>query len=125
MGGFHPPFHGFHMEYFWLSPHPFSYSIPTMESIWNDHGMDHSMDIPWSSPCGFHMDSMEFPMKLNPNSMDYSIWIPWNIPYGMVRDLIRILMNVIIYGLIPLYYIYKVKKKNCIPWELNTGPHDT
>jgi hypothetical protein len=85
------------MEYFWLSPHPFSHSIPTME----------------------------FPMKLNPNSMDYSIWIPWNIPYGMVRDLIRILMNVIIYGLIPLYYIYKVKKKNCIPWELNTGPHDT
>ena len=66
------------------------------------------------------MDSMEFP---NPDSMDYSIWIPWNIPHGMVRDLIRILMNVIIHVLTPLYYIYKVKK-NCIDQGLNTGPHN-
>jgi hypothetical protein len=33
-------------------------------------------------PYGFHMDSMEFPMKLNSGSMDYSTWIPWSIPYG-------------------------------------------
>jgi hypothetical protein len=85
-----------------------------MESIWNDHGMDHSMDIPWSSPCGFHMDSMEFPMKLNPDSMDYSTWIPWTIshgfhglfhmdsmehstwiPHGIPMDLTRILINII------------------------------
>jgi hypothetical protein len=31
--------------------------------------------------------------------------------YGILRDLIRILINVIRYNLIPLYYIYKVKKK--------------
>jgi hypothetical protein len=58
------------------------------------------------------------------DSMDYSIWIPWNSPHGMVRDLIRILINVIIYALIPLYYIYKVKKKNCIVGELNSGLDD-
>jgi hypothetical protein len=54
MGGFHPPFHGFHMEYFWLSPQLFFNSISTMESIWNVHGMMHSIWIPWTGPCGFH-----------------------------------------------------------------------
>ena len=44
---------------FWLATQPFFHSIPTMESIWNPYGMDHSMDIPCASLCGFHMDSME------------------------------------------------------------------
>ena len=57
---------------FWLGPQPFFHSIPTVDSIWNVYGMDHSMDIPWTSPCGFHMDSMECPMKLNPDSMECS-----------------------------------------------------
>ena len=107
-------------NFFWLGPYPISHSIATMDSIWNVYGMDHSMVSPWSSPCGFHMDSMEFP---NPDSIDYFIWIPWNIPHGMVRDLIRI-MNVIIYVPILIYYIYKEGKK-CIDQGLNIGPDDT
>ena len=45
---------------FWLATQPLFHSIPTMESIWNLYGMDHSMDIPCASPCGFHGISNEF-----------------------------------------------------------------
>ena len=68
---------------FWLATQPFFHSIPTMESIWNPYGMDHSMDIPCTSPGGFHVDSMEFPMNLHCKFIYYSIWIPWNSPYGL------------------------------------------
>jgi hypothetical protein len=119
---------------FWLGPQPFFQSIPSMESIWTIYGMIHSMDQSMDSPYGFHMDSMEFPMNFNSKSMYYSIgnpwtspygihgtfhmnqsiWIPWNSPHGTVhmdsihgilRDLIRIVMNVFKYNLIPLLYI--------------------
>jgi hypothetical protein len=43
MGGFHPSFHGFHMEYFWLSPQLFFHSIVAMDS------MDRSRWIPLDS----------------------------------------------------------------------------
>jgi hypothetical protein len=77
---------------FWLGPQPFYQSIPTM-------------------------DSMEFPMNFNCKSMYYSIWNPWTSPYGIhgtvhmdsiygiLRDLIRIVMNVFKYNLRPLLYI--------------------
>ena len=82
MGGFQPHSMDCIWTIFWLATQPFFHSIPTMESIWNPYGMDHSMDIPCSSPCGFLVDSMEFPMNLHCKSMYYSIWIPWNSPYG-------------------------------------------
>jgi hypothetical protein len=67
------------------------------------------------------MDSPWTPHGLSP-------WIPWTIPhgfYGILKDLIRILINVIMYNLIPLYCIYKVKKKKCTVDELNSGPWGT
>jgi hypothetical protein len=36
---------------------------------------------------------------------------PCTSPYGILRDLIRIVMNVFKYNLIPLLYIYSGKKK--------------
>ena len=71
----------FHMDYFWLATWPFSHSMPTMESIWNPYGMDHSMDIPCASPYGFHVDSMEFTMNSHCQFMYYYIWIPWKNPH--------------------------------------------
>jgi len=56
--------YGFHMECPWNTPFHM---------------------IPWTSPYGIHMESMEFPMNLNSKSMYYSIripWIPWTIPHG-------------------------------------------
>ena len=50
---------------------------------------------------GIHADSPWTPHGLSP-------WIPWTIPdgfYGILRDLIRVLINVIKCNLIPLYYI--------------------
>jgi hypothetical protein len=43
--------------------------------------------------------------------MEQSIWIPWTIPHGILRDLIRIAINVFKHNLIPLLYIYIGKKK--------------
>ena len=82
MGGIQPHSMDSIWTIFWLATQPFFHSIPTMESIWNPYGMDHSMDIPCASPCGFLVDSMEFPMNLHCKFMYYSIWIPWNSPYG-------------------------------------------
>ena len=59
MGGFQPHSMDSIWTIFWLATQPFLHSIPTMESIWNPYGMDHSMDIPCASPCGFLVDSME------------------------------------------------------------------
>jgi hypothetical protein len=86
--------YGFHMDWvdstpqsmdsiwtiFWLGPQPFFHSIPTMDSIWTVHGIHHSIWIPCTGPCGFHMDSMEFPMNFNCKSMYYSIWNPCTNP---------------------------------------------
>jgi len=41
-------------------------------------------------------------------SMEQSMW---NSPYGILRDLVRIVMNVFKYNLISLLYIYSEKKK--------------
>ena len=65
MGGVQPRSMDSIWTTFWLATQPFFHSIPTMESTWNPYGMDHSMDIPCSSPCGFLVDSMEFPMNLH------------------------------------------------------------
>ena len=47
-----------------------------------------SNPIPWTpygsaSPCGFLVDSMEYPINLHCKSMYCSMWIPWNSPYGI------------------------------------------
>ena len=55
LGGFHPPVHGFHMDYF-LAGSPAIFSFHT-------HYEFH-MDCPWNTP--FHMDSMH-----------RSMWIPY------------------------------------------------
>ena len=34
-----PPFHGFHMEWFWVRSQLFSGSMVTLDSIWNGHKM--------------------------------------------------------------------------------------
>ena len=34
-----PPFHGFHMEWFWVRSQLFFGSMVTLDSIWNGHGM--------------------------------------------------------------------------------------
>jgi hypothetical protein len=48
------------MDYF-LAGNPAIFSFhTTMESIWNVHGMVHSIWIPWTGPCGFHGISNEF-----------------------------------------------------------------
>jgi hypothetical protein len=120
----HGPVHGIHMK-----------------SPGECKDLHHSMNWSMDSPYGFHMDSMEFPMNFICKSMYYSIWNPWNSPYGIhgtfhmdqsiwipwnsphrtvhmdsihgiLRDLIRIVMNVFKYNLIPLLYIYSKEKKN-------------
>jgi hypothetical protein len=63
---------------------------------------------------GIHADSPWTPHGLSP-------WIPWTIPHGfyrILRDLIRIPMNVIKYNLIPLYYIYIYSEKKMQPLRL-------
>jgi hypothetical protein len=76
------------MDYF-LAGNPAIFSFHTnMESIWNVHGIVHSIWIPWTGPCGFHGISNEFVVyKLqihvlfHKDSMEQSIWIPWNSSY--------------------------------------------
>ena len=76
-------FHGLHMDYF-LAGNPAIFSFHTHYSIWNPYGMDHYMDIPCAGPCGFHVDSMEFPMNLHCKFMYHSIWIPWKNPHQIL-----------------------------------------
>ena len=90
LGGFHPPVHGFHMDYF-LAGSPAIFSFHThygfhMDCTWNGafHGPVHGESI-WI-PYGFHGISSEFQLWIHVlfhmESMDQSIWNPWNSPYG-------------------------------------------
>ena len=56
---------------FWLRLQPFSHSMDTMDSIWNDHGINpfHMKSI--TIPCGIHMDSIWNRANL--------LWISWNV----------------------------------------------
>ena len=90
LGGFHPPVHGFHMDYF-LAGSPAIFPVHThygfhIECPWNGafHGLVHGQSI-WI-PYGFHGISNEFQLQIHVlfhmESMDQSIWNPWNSPYG-------------------------------------------
>ena len=48
--------------------------------------------------------------KIDKISNKFELQIPCTIPYKILRDLIRIVMNVFKYKLILLFYIYSEKK---------------
>jgi hypothetical protein len=68
--------------------------------------------IPWTFHGPVHVDSIWIPWNFQIQiPWTIPIWIPWTIPHGILRDLIRIEINVFKFNVIPLLYIYISEKK--------------